>query len=54
MPVIALENLYLPNSVTLAHLKGSEVPEENVEPNGWGDLVAKPTAKAAKDVRPES
>jgi len=47
--VVALENLYLPNSRTLAHLKGSQVPKENVEPNGWADQVASPSAKAAKE-----
>jgi hypothetical protein len=48
--VIATEDLYLPNSITLAHLKGSQVPKENVEPNGWQDQVANPTTKAAKSV----
>jgi hypothetical protein len=47
--VVATEDLYLPNSLTLAHLKGAQVPKENVEPNGWQDSVAAPTAKAAKE-----
>jgi hypothetical protein len=47
--VTALEDLYLPNSRTLAHLKGQQVPKENVEHNGWGELVASPTTKAAKE-----
>ena len=49
--VIAKEDLYLPNSRTLAHLKGNQVPKENVELNGWGDLVASPSSKAAKDAQ---
>jgi hypothetical protein len=48
--VVATENLYLPNSITLAHLKGDQVPKENVEPNGWSDSVASPSSKAAKSV----
>jgi hypothetical protein len=47
--VVALEDLYLPNSRTLAHLKGGQVPKENVDVNGWTDLVASPSAKAAKE-----
>jgi hypothetical protein len=49
--VVALEDLYLPNSRTLAHLKGGQVPKENVEVNGWADQVASPSAKAAKEAR---
>jgi hypothetical protein len=48
--VIAKENLYLPNSIDLAHVKGAQVPKENVERNGWQDLVASPTSKAGKEV----
>jgi hypothetical protein len=47
--VTALEDLYLPGSRTLAHLKGGQVPRENVEVNGWSELVASPTTKAAKE-----
>jgi hypothetical protein len=47
--VVALNDLYLPNSLTLAHLKGAQVPKENVEQNGWADQVASPSAKAAKE-----
>ena len=46
---VALEDLYLPNSLALAHLKGSQVPVENVEANGWADKVASPSAKSAKE-----
>lgn len=47
--VIALEDLYLPDSLALAHLKGSQVPKVNVEHNGWADKVASPSAKSAKE-----
>jgi len=47
--VVALNDLYLPGSLTLAHLKGQQVPKENVEHNGWTDQVASPSAKAAKE-----
>jgi hypothetical protein len=47
--VVAKEDLFLPNSITLAHLKGQLVPKENVEPNGWTDLVASPNSKAGKE-----
>lgn len=47
--VVATADLYLPNSTTLAHLKGQQVPKENVDRNGWADLVASPKTKAAKD-----
>lgn len=45
--VVALQNLYLPDSMVLAVPKGGFVLAENVEPNGWGELVAKPGTKAA-------
>jgi len=47
--VVALQDLYLPGSLALAHLKGQQVPKENVEHNGWTELVASPSAKAAKE-----
>lgn len=46
---IATENLYV--GTALAHVKGDEVPAENVGPNGWGDSVAGPDTNAAKAAR---
>jgi len=52
--VIATSDLYLQDGVTLAHLKGNQVPRDNVEPNGWKDLVAEPTTKAAGEARDDA
>jgi hypothetical protein len=43
---IALEPLYV--GTALAHNRGDEVPADNVEPNGWGEMVANPGTKAAQ------
>lgn len=43
--LIATDRIYV--GTFLAHDVGDEVPEENVEANGWQDKVAKPGTKAA-------
>jgi hypothetical protein len=47
-PYIALEALFVGNA--RAHNAGDVVPDENVEPNGWKDSVARADSKAAKEV----
>jgi hypothetical protein len=46
MPKIATEKLYI--GTALAHNVGDEVPDENVERNGWQDSVVGAGTKAAK------
>jgi hypothetical protein len=52
--VVALQNLYLPDSLVLAHVAGAFVPVDNVDRNGWSDFVAKPGSKAADEVAPQA
>lgn len=46
---VALANLFV--GTALAHPKGDLVPAENVDRNGWGDSVANPNTKAAREAQ---
>ena len=45
-PYIATKPIHV--GTALAHAVGDEVPDENVEANGWQDSVARASSKAAK------
>lgn len=48
---IATADIYV--GTALAHAAGDTVPAENVDLNGWQDLVAREGTKAADEVAPE-
>lgn len=47
---VATEDLYV--GIFRAHLAGDEVPEDNIDRNGWGDKVAQEGTAAAEAVAP--
>jgi hypothetical protein len=46
---VAKEDLFV--GIHRAHFAGDVVPEENIEPNGWDDLVAREGTTAAAEAQ---
>lgn len=46
---VATQDLFV--GIHRAHFAGDEVPEENIEPNGWGDSVSQEGTAAADEAQ---